>query len=167
MNLFISTATDKLYLAIFDKELKKEIIHQGHNDHTVKLYEKLNELDFELRDIKKIFLITGPGSYTGLRVGVVFAKALAMANEIEIVPIGLIEAMQISEGNEKVCSDAKGKKYFFRENDQIKLAPLSELDGYLIDPVLDLKILLKDEIFLSKKGYNYKEVHIDYVKSAI
>jgi hypothetical protein len=40
-----------------------------------------------VRDIKRIAYIAGPGSFTGLRIGLAFAKGLAFAGAVELVPV--------------------------------------------------------------------------------
>ena len=37
------------------------------------------------RDIDKILVVTGPGSFTGVRIGVTIAKTYAYLNKIDIV----------------------------------------------------------------------------------
>ncbi len=51
-------------------------------------------------EIKKIGLIIGPGSFTGLRIGLSFAKGLAYATGAGIVPIVVQEVMNMVNGNE-------------------------------------------------------------------
>ena len=94
MNLFISTATDKVYLALFENNnILKEIIHQGNNDHTTSFYPLLDDLKFKFEDINGIYIVNGPGSYTGLRVGVIYAKMLGIEKHIDLYPIHLLEAL--------------------------------------------------------------------------
>jgi tRNA threonylcarbamoyladenosine biosynthesis protein TsaB len=53
----------------------------------------LRSLDKSLHDIDCIAVTTGPGYFTGLRVGVSYATALAEALSVPVVPVGTLEAM--------------------------------------------------------------------------
>jgi tRNA threonylcarbamoyl adenosine modification protein YeaZ len=48
------------------------------------------------RDIVRIGLIIGPGSFTGLRIGLAFAKGLAFATGAAIVPLTQHEVLQFA-----------------------------------------------------------------------
>jgi len=62
--------------------LTKEIAEQGYS-HAEKLHvfmeEILSETGISARDLKAIAVSKGPGSYTGLRIGVSSAKGLCYA----------------------------------------------------------------------------------------
>ncbi len=49
--------------------------------------EAFLEVDFTVSDLDYIFVTEGPGSFTGIRIGVATAKALAHFNNIPIVPV--------------------------------------------------------------------------------
>jgi len=59
----------------------------------------LNDIDKE--DIDKIFVVNGPGSFTGIRVGVTIAKTIAWALKKEIVPISSLELIATTPINDK------------------------------------------------------------------
>ena len=46
---------------------------------------------FLIRDIDCIFVVTGPGSFTGVRIGVTVAKTIAWALNINVIPISSLE----------------------------------------------------------------------------
>ncbi len=168
MNLFISTATDKIYLMLFDnKQIIKCEKYQGHNNHTEKLYEKLVELEIELNTIEKVYVVNGPGSYTGLRVGVIFAKTLSMINGATIYPVGLMQALYYSNGKQKIYVDAKGKKYYMFDKNEIKLVKVDEYEQGLIDPEINLEQLLASDYFAEIQPVNYLDLQVNYIKDAI
>ncbi len=55
--------------------------------------EMLNETGHSLQDISGIGVTRGPGSFTGVRIGVATAKALAYALGCELVAVSTLEAM--------------------------------------------------------------------------
>ncbi len=59
------------------------------------------EVDFSVKDLDYIFVIVGPGSFTGIRIGVATAKALAQFNDIKIVQcMSLVNLAKLSEVDE-------------------------------------------------------------------
>jgi tRNA threonylcarbamoyladenosine biosynthesis protein TsaB len=71
------------------------------------------------RDLTGVVVSVGPGSYTGLRVGVMTAKALAYATGCRLVPVGTFTAIAEQAPSEAnvlwVIADAlQGQVYFQR-----------------------------------------------------
>ena len=77
--LVIDSATPYLYISLYEGNDELDAYYQeGHNDHSVKLMSELERMltrnNCSMKDINKVVIGIGPGSYTGLRVGVVVAK---------------------------------------------------------------------------------------------
>ena len=53
----------------------------------------LRSAGFDLRDLDGIIVVNGPGSFTGVRVGVSAAKGLAQGAEISVVAISRLEVL--------------------------------------------------------------------------
>lgn len=94
--LFIDTSTSFINIAIIDKD---EIIFNHHEkvekDMSCKIIPIIEEgfknCPFELKDIDKIFVVNGPGSFTGVRIGVTVAKTIAWSLKKDVVPISSLE----------------------------------------------------------------------------
>lgn len=56
----------------------------------------LTETDISLNELNAIAISEGPGSYTGLRIGISTAKGLALALDIPIISINTLYAMSYS-----------------------------------------------------------------------
>lgn len=56
-------------------------------------------------EIDRIAIVIGPGSFTGLRIGLAFVKGLSAGGGIEVVTVGTLEliALAFLEGHETVC----------------------------------------------------------------
>ena len=53
----------------------------------------LDQHHFTARQIKRVFVSIGPGSFTGLRIAVATAKAMALANNTRIVPVNTLDVI--------------------------------------------------------------------------
>ena len=99
--LYIDTSSDYLYSAIInDQKIAAEIKEKYAKDLSVealpqiiKLFDKSN---LTPKDLDKIIVVNGPGSFTGIRIGITIAKTMAWSLKIPIVPISGLKAMAIS-----------------------------------------------------------------------
>lgn len=95
----------------------------------------LSESKKELKDLGKIFVIIGPGSFTGLRVGVAAAQAYSLALDIKLVActslFALANSLELkSIDNQKVSLQASKTDYFvstFDFNDSGFAIPQSDV----------------------------------------
>ena len=104
--LLIDTTTSNITVSITDVD---KILFQ-HNENIVSdmsskilpiIDSGLKKLNIKLNDIDKIFVVNGPGSFTGIRVGVTVAKTIAWALKKEIIPISSLELMATTYTNKK------------------------------------------------------------------
>lgn len=94
MILAIDTATQFAGLALFDPEtetVRAEHAWFSHLNHTVELAPNLQAMLKMQRltpaDLTGIVVARGPGSFTGLRIGMSLAKAMAYAQDIAVVGV--------------------------------------------------------------------------------
>ena len=94
--------------------LRSQKIGRGHAELLADMVQDvLTGAGVTLNDIDKISVCVGPGSFTGLRVGLSFAKGFALPHNIPIVGLSALEvwaAMADPEQNKKLCSVADVKR---------------------------------------------------------
>ena len=61
-----------------------------------KIVSMFQENNIEPKDIDKIIVVNGPGSFTGIRIGITIAKVYAWSLNIPITTISSLEAMALS-----------------------------------------------------------------------
>lgn len=93
----------------------------------------LARLAIDVRELSAIALLTGPGSFTGLRVGVATAKAMAYALKIPTIDIDTLDAiaMQIDSSNREihVVLDAyRGQIFYSKYTQSVKNSATAVLD---------------------------------------
>jgi tRNA threonylcarbamoyladenosine biosynthesis protein TsaB len=96
--LCIETATDICSVALLkgDKMVALQENHEG-NAHasqiTLLIEAVMKDANMELKQLDAISVSKGPGSYTGLRVGVSTAKGLCYALDIPLIGINTLESL--------------------------------------------------------------------------
>lgn len=120
ITLYIDTSSSYLYTGIIKDskliiEKKEELGHSLSEVALVKIIDMFNENQLTARDINKIMVVNGPGSFTGIRVGLTIAKVFAWSLNIPISTITSLEAMATSiNSNElKVPIIDAGKGYVY------------------------------------------------------
>ncbi|WP_010285561.1 tRNA (adenosine(37)-N6)-threonylcarbamoyltransferase complex dimerization subunit type 1 TsaB [Bacillus timonensis] len=96
--LAIDTSNYVLGVAIVDEEkVIGEVITNLPKNHSVRVMptiEKLmNECGIKPKELEKIVVAMGPGSYTGVRIGVTIAKTLAWSLQIPLVGVSSLEVV--------------------------------------------------------------------------
>ncbi len=115
-------------------------------------------------DLTGVMVGIGPGSYTGLRVGIISAKALAYATGCRLVPVPTFQAIAVRAPAEArniwVIADAlQGQIYLqrFERSAQGEIAPIDEL---AIDRAEDGLPRAGSDVWVSGPGV---KVHADRI----
>ena len=96
--LYTGIVKDNILLSQCKKNLGKEL-----SVYTVLEVNKMFEMaNLKPDDIDKIIVVNGPGSFTGIRIGVTLAKIFAWSKKIPITEITSLEAMAKSITSEKL-----------------------------------------------------------------
>lgn len=98
MLLAIDTATRLMSLALHDgAALIAEQSWHTNNQHTTQLAPAIQAMlavcDVSVNDLTALAASTGPGSYTGLRIGVALAKGLAAAHQLPLVGVSSMDTL--------------------------------------------------------------------------
>lgn len=106
ISLFIDTSTHKLIIGIYDGEKELYFNNQNtSNDLSSKLLpqlkEAMNSINLSLNRIDKIYVVNGPGSFTGIRVGVTVAKILAWSLNRKIYPVSELQLLATTKTDKK------------------------------------------------------------------
>lgn len=101
MNLFIDTHSKNLNIGLLKKEkLIDSVSMESNNSHSINTIYNIDLLfkhnNITPKDIDKIFVINGPGSFTGVRIGVTIAKTLAWTLNLPIIPLSSLELVALS-----------------------------------------------------------------------
>ena len=96
MILFIDTHDELITIALKNNEelfVKTKVSEYAHSVYTMPMIEEIfKENNLNIKDLEKIIVVNGPGSFTGIRIGLSIAKTLAYALYISINTISSLTA---------------------------------------------------------------------------
>ncbi len=118
VTLVLDTCHRYLACAIYEDDqclAKYQNIGAGRQseDAVLEIQELLEKAHYKLPDVKRVIVSRGPGSYTGVRVGLTIAKTLKVIHpEVEVIPVSSL--MALAGLKEKVISvlDARSRKAY-------------------------------------------------------
>lgn len=155
MNLYIDTHLDDITILLFkDNKIIKEKIITGEKQNSKMIMPMIKKI-LGKKKPESIIICNGPGSFTGVRLGVTIAKTLAHTLEIPIRTISTLECLAVS-----------------LEDGFDKIVGFSDKNGYYIgifDETLNLvgnyEYLSNSEFEEYSKIYKvYTEIKMDYLK---
>lgn len=159
--LILDTSSDYLYLFLTNEKENYEVILEGKNNHSEKLIplieEGLTKLSMEVKDLDRIICGIGPGSYTGLRVGLTVCKIFSWTFNIPLFTISSLNILGSGyfekDGEYAVLNIAK-KNYVYGKfievvNGKIKEVSSDEfaLREEFLNKVTSDMILIKEDAF--------------------
>lgn len=130
ITLFIDTSSKDVSIAILKyneviTNVSKKIPNE-HSKYTVSFINKLlNEASLTPKDINQIMVVTGPGSFTGVRIGVTIAKVYAYLNKINVIGVSSLKMLSLSTEHNYCLSliDAHHNNYYMglydKENNEV------------------------------------------------
>jgi tRNA threonylcarbamoyladenosine biosynthesis protein TsaB len=152
-----------------------------HSEKLIQIIDHaLSELDMSIDDIKLLAISNGPGSFTGLRIGMSTAKGIAFGKQLPIIPVPTFEsfAYQIAvmlqpeqkfvivnnvNVNELYFASFISKKEGYEVIQDVILVQKSDLsnlcsDDYLVfgnyfHPELQIKHTFPDALFVARWAY--------------
>jgi tRNA threonylcarbamoyladenosine biosynthesis protein TsaB len=122
--LHIETATDICSVAISEGARQLSLIESGQERSHARLLnafirQSASEAGRKLKELDAVAVSKGPGSYTGLRIGVSTAKGIAYALEIPLLATGTLEMMAAGALSHRAI-----KELFNIHGDQLLLCPM-------------------------------------------
>lgn len=159
--LAIDTSNQLLGVALLkDDQVIGEIVTNVAKNHSVRLMPAINQLMKEVAmtpdQLNKIVVAKGPGSYTGVRIGITTAKSLAWALNIPVLGVSSLEvlAYQGRFFNGLICPffDARRGLVFtgvYQWKDQQLVNVFEEKNMLMTDALKKLAEEEKEVLFLS------------------
>lgn len=154
MNLFIDTHLNDVVIILENNgKIKKKKILKDEKENSKVIMPTIKKV-LAKDTPESIIIVNGPGSFTGVRLGVTVAKTMAYTMNIPIRSINSLECMAVS-----------------LESD-LKIVGFSDNNGYYIGVFDEKNNVVGDYVYLNNKKYEeytkrYKvnlDVELDYIK---
>ena len=154
--LAIDTSSKRCSVAILeDDNVLINLYNDDEKTHSVKLMPMVDEAfantELSLDDVDLLSCCIGPGSFTGVRIGISTVKAFADVKNIPVVGISSLESLaynvkdKILDNSSLVCSliDAKNQNtycglYYFENNKCIQLQMFAEDINTTISKIIEI-----------------------------
>lgn len=117
----------------------EERVGRGHAERLAPMVEAaLAAAKAEYADLGRVAVTTGPGSFTGVRVGIAFARGLALALDIPAIGVGSLDALAFplsrsGKGTVAAVLDAKRGEVYALVRDVASGAALVEAQALRIE----------------------------------
>lgn len=88
----------------------------------------MNQNNGSIKDIDSVIVISGPGSYTGLRVGMAFAKALCQFNTKSLFAVDALDVLYYKFGKSATpVIEARNRRVYTKFNEKIEIIEVDDL----------------------------------------
>ena len=166
--LGIESSSRKLSVGLMKDKIFSELFSEKINDtaNSLPILSKqiINKALLSFEDLDAICISAGPGSFTGLRIGMSYAKGIALALNIPIVPISTFDSLAHDNTVKKlsVLIYSHGNTFYICEYnlDNGKLSKSTEPKVILKENVLKLSQNIvfngPQNIFEDLKAHNLK-----------
>ena len=139
--LLLDTHFSKVTIVLYkdEKVIAKEEkeSNQSHSIITMPLLEEILKTNkLAIRDINELVVVNGPGSFTGVRIGVTIAKTISYCLNI---PIKVISSLEVLASNVESSTN--------------KIVALNDRNGYFIGEFTSINKLVKDYFYISNAEY--------------
>lgn len=104
IELFLDTSTKYITLSIIKNNAQCYFFHdEVFEDLSIRIIplikQAFNECQLCAKDIDKIYVTNGPGSFTGIRIGLTIMKVMAWSLNIKLIPISSLELIATTDAN--------------------------------------------------------------------
>lgn len=160
ISLFIDTHQSTNIAVFNNKKLLKCVTSNELKQSTILmplLNDLLNSLNLDINEVNEIIVVNGPGSFTGVRLGVTLAKTLAYCNNLTIK---CIDSLTIKA----ICDNFKNEIYAIKDTKGAYVGRITkdscELKYLLNSEITDIK-LVTDVTYNIENLFDYENFFIE------
>lgn len=167
ITLFIDTSLSDVSIALLkDGKIVNKIVKSIPNEHSkyaiTYIDEVLKNSNIKPNEVNNIMVVNGPGSFTGIRIGLTIAKVYAYLLNIKVTLISSLKILALSSEGECILSliDARNNNYYlglydkeYNELIEEHFSNINEINE-ILEKYKDVKIITNTNIKLD----NYEKI---------
>lgn len=163
ISLFIDTSSSDVCVSVLrDGVVLAEICKNIPGEHSIYttsfLDEVIKKAGIERDSVDKIMVVNGPGSFTGLRIGVTIAKVYAYLLGINVICVSSLKMRALSFSHDYCLSllDARHNNYYLglydKDNNEVIKEQFASIDFVLelinkYNPSIVSDVAIDDDLF--------------------
>ncbi|MBL6785022.1 MAG: tRNA (adenosine(37)-N6)-threonylcarbamoyltransferase complex dimerization subunit type 1 TsaB [Rickettsiales bacterium] len=123
LSLLVNTTSPYPEISFFYQnevfEFRSDVLNSHSQNLIIMLDKFLVSENLNVSDVDDVYIIVGPGSYTGIRVGISFVLGLKLASSLNVIPVTIFDAVcltfkeQDSQSLLMLIDSKKNDEYFF------------------------------------------------------
>ena len=172
--LSIDTSSSNCATALLeeDKLIDENSLNNGltHSENLMPLIDELlRRNNTKLKDIDLISVSVGPGSFTGIRIGIATIKAMAEVHNIKVAGVTSLETLARIDESEKnkICLiDARNNQVYFGAFDS-EYNLLEEYKADDINTLIDIMKKYKNAVLIGNGAVLHKELLEENIKGSV
>lgn len=153
ISLAIDTSTSRTVVGLLDGEkVLFESFAEGATDHGRAVSKLVAQALLNNPAPEEVVVGMGPGPFTGLRVGIAFARTFALAREIPVIGVCSLDAIETGKSDYTVAIDARRKEIYwarYEGGERVEGPSVSKPDE-VSDFIIDLYPNVSSLVALSK-----------------
>lgn len=161
ITLFIDTSNQDVSIALLkDGKVIDKITKSIPNEHSKYAVSYIDEVlkksEITPKEVQSIMVVNGPGSFTGVRIGLTIAKVYALLNDIKVTLISSLKCLAIGNNKNKYILsliNARNDNYYIGFYDNNYNDVINEHFGN-IDEVNDIINKYDDILVVSNNSDN-------------
>lgn len=173
--LAFDTSSKACTVSLMNNSMMYSDIRIDKNTHSENLISMvdlvLKKANLLIRDIDYIACVTGPGSFTGLRIGVSTAKGLAHAYNCKCISLNSLDALALNckDHNTAICTsyDARSNQVYSAAFIKNKSQIINKIDYracYIEEFIDNINNLGMRSVFFGEGCYTYKNIIKEKIK---
>jgi len=150
ISLAIDTSTSRTVVGLLDgQKVLFESYAEGATDHGRAVSDLVSQALLNNPAPEEVVVGMGPGPFTGLRVGIAFARTFALSRGVPVVGVCSLDAIDTGKSDYTVAIDARRKEiYWARYEDGKRVEGPSvnkpdEVSDFIIDLYPNVSSLIK------------------------
>ena len=150
VSLAIDTSSSRTVVGLVDGDrILFESYAEGATDHGRAVSDLVAQALTNNPSPERVVVGMGPGPFTGLRVGIAFARTFALSREIPVIGVCSLDAIETGKSDYTVAIDARRKEIYWAryENGQRVEGPSvnkpDEVKDFIIDLFPNISSLVK------------------------